>query len=330
MQSTATTHQILSQKIEVDIERPLREFSAKSRDLQQMTTMQGNLAAMAKEIDLSQDKLEKLKKKGAKAQTSKVADAAGGLDTAMGEWNSQAPFVLEKLQEIDESRLNHLRDLLTQLQTHEMDRIERERSESEDCLNLLLNIQTSDEITRFAKRATGGKVNLEQRPSTNHGGSGLAALPTEREETASLRSAISGSNAGPSKSSGESRSGFGGLRRLGTVIKGKPKQPKRSSAIPYGAPAIAEKPSMDRLASPNRASRDAAPIIPSPRVSSTHLAPTLEIPEEETTNAEDSNSLYDLPNGKAKQKAVDPAPAANIESNTATQSSSEVNRIGFG
>lgn len=113
---------------------------------------------MAKEIDSAKKKSEKLRDKGAKAQASKVANAVADVESATLQWESQAPYVFEKLQAVDESRLNHLRDVLTQFQTHEVDQVERNRVSAEETLNVLLNIETADEIKTFVLRMQSGEA----------------------------------------------------------------------------------------------------------------------------------------------------------------------------
>lgn len=75
-----------------------------------------------------------------------------GHNNSSGDWDSQAPFIMEQLQAADESRCNHLRDVLTQFQTHEVDQVERNRKTAEQCLNALLTVETADEIKLFAVR----------------------------------------------------------------------------------------------------------------------------------------------------------------------------------
>lgn len=156
-EAVAESHHQLAQKIEVDVERPLRDFAATNREVQAMGTISGNLAAMAKEIDTAKKKSEKLRDKGAKAQANKVAGAVAEVENATMQWESQAPYVFEKLQAVDESRLNHLRDVLTQFQTHEVDQVERNRVTAEDTLNILLNVETADEIKTFVLRMQNGE-----------------------------------------------------------------------------------------------------------------------------------------------------------------------------
>ena len=187
----ATAHQRLAQRVEADVERPLKEFMSKNREMQALSTIQGNIAAIAKEIEITNDKADKLKRKGAKASASKVATATSELESANAQWISQAPFVFEALQSADETRLNHLRDALTQFQTHELDWVEQTRAAVEQCVNELLNVETSDETSTFVARASGGRPRIEQQRSRTITSSAVApSMPAApADDSASLRSA---------------------------------------------------------------------------------------------------------------------------------------------
>lgn len=152
-EALAQSHHMLAQSIEATVERPLREYQTKNREMQSMSTIQGNLAAMAREVESAQKKSDKIKEKGGKAGRTAYADS--DLEVANQQWNAQAPFVFEQLQALDETRVNHLRDVLTQLETHEVDQIERSRITAESCLNALLNVDTADEISTFVARISG-------------------------------------------------------------------------------------------------------------------------------------------------------------------------------
>ncbi|KAJ5553600.1 hypothetical protein N7494_002978 [Penicillium frequentans] len=156
-EALATSHETLATKIEEDVERPLREYSTKNRDMQSMPGIQSNLAGLAKSIEAAQDKVEKAKKKSTK-NPKQLATAVAAAEEVSQQWDSRAPFVFEQLQAADEGRLNHLRDVLTQLETHEVDQIERGRQAAESCLNVLLNVQTADEIQTFAAKMKGTRI----------------------------------------------------------------------------------------------------------------------------------------------------------------------------
>lgn len=130
-----------------------------------MPNVHGDLVNLAKGLEAAQKKLDKAKEKGAKG-ADKVASAISAVTEATQQWESRAPFVFEQLQAIDESRLNHLRDVLTQLQTHEVDQVERNRQSAESCLNALLNVQTEDEIKTFAAKINGGREPIFRRSSS--------------------------------------------------------------------------------------------------------------------------------------------------------------------
>ena len=152
MEALAQSHSTLAQRIEADVERPLKNYQSKSREMQAVSTIQGNLAAIAKEVDSAQRKASKVS--GAKSSANKVANATSDVEAANQQWESQAPYVFEQLQALDENRVNHLRDVLTQLETHEVDQVERNRTSAESCLNTILNINSAEEISTFVARQT--------------------------------------------------------------------------------------------------------------------------------------------------------------------------------
>jgi hypothetical protein len=164
-ESIAHSHHQLADRIEKDIEHPLRNFSNR-KDFQNMNTMSNNLSTMAKDLEDSQNAVDKLTKKGGRANTSKVESATSKLESATGQWESQAPFIFESLQALDESRVNNLRDLLTQYQTHESDSAQRVQENAMETLALMLEINTEKEIESFVHRATAGKAKLPTRNST--------------------------------------------------------------------------------------------------------------------------------------------------------------------
>ncbi|OBT54748.1 hypothetical protein VE04_05435 [Pseudogymnoascus sp. 24MN13] len=195
---TATSHAILSKGIEKDVEQALRQFPTKNKEMGSVLTIQGHLAQMAKEYESAQDTVDKLAKKGSKANQAKTQQATQKLNSVTSEWESQAPFIFEKLQAIDETRLNHLRDVLTQFETHEMDQVERNRVSTEAALTSLLEVDTAVEIHNFATNATQGKPKLERVATAARTGSTVSAssanlaLPPPRmptEDSSSLHSA---------------------------------------------------------------------------------------------------------------------------------------------
>ncbi|KAJ9356100.1 Fes/CIP4 homology domain protein [Paecilomyces variotii] len=221
-ESLAASHETLAQKIEEDVERPLKEYGTKNRELQTMPTIQSDLASLAKSLESAQKKAEKLKEKGPKA-ADKMAAAIQAVEEANQQWDSRAPFVFEQLQAIDESRSNHLRDVLTQLETHEVDQIERNRQTAESCLNVLLNTETADEIKTFAAKISGGRAPVPRRQDSSAAAAAAAATsplpppPRIQDDAESQRSGRSGHGRPPPVPEPR-HTPLGGLKRLGTVM----------------------------------------------------------------------------------------------------------------
>lgn len=119
-----------------------------------MSTIQGNLASLCRDLESAQKKAEKIK--GGKPWANKNANATSDLNYALQQWEAQAPFVFEQLQALDENRVNHLRDALTQFTTHELDQVEKSRIAAESSLNALLIVDTTDEISTFVARISEG------------------------------------------------------------------------------------------------------------------------------------------------------------------------------
>lgn len=191
----AKTHQTLAHSIGTDVETPLREWSTKDRDMQQMTNIIGNIQAIAKELENAQKKSERLTGKGGKADTGKVANAASGVESALGQWESQAPYVFERLQAVDEARVDHMRNVLTQYQTYIIEASSALSSSAEESLNAILNVQTADEIKTFAMKSTKVMPKSQRRmslrqdfqpPPTTEAGPALApvaSLPRPDDES---------------------------------------------------------------------------------------------------------------------------------------------------
>ena len=168
--------------------------------MQAMSTIQGNLASMGKDLETAQKRVEKIK--SGRSSAAKVANAKGDVDTANQQWESQAPYVFEQLQALDENRVNHLRDVLTQLQTHELDQLEKSRVAAESCLNALLNVDTTDEISNFVARSSGVRPRSARQHSRTATTNTLSPPPPIRQQDdgASEISSISAGvpRAGPS------------------------------------------------------------------------------------------------------------------------------------
>ncbi|KAI1608780.1 Muniscin C-terminal mu homology domain-containing protein [Exophiala viscosa] len=239
-ENLAASHEALAAKIETDVENPLRNFVTRNREMQSLATTQGNLISLAKDLSNAQ---KKAAKGGRRADT-----ASTDVEEASRQWESQAPFVFEQLQAADETRLNHLRDVLTQFQTHEVDAIEKNRLSAESILNALLNVETADEIKTFAARHAGGRGSLARRASSTTGSARPPSSQNRAPPTpppprhADTYSQRTNSFAGqdrltplPESTPTKEKSKLGGLKRLGTVMG------RRKSTVPSTPSSTAEK-----------------------------------------------------------------------------------------
>jgi hypothetical protein len=313
-ETVAQSHEHLARKLETDVERPLRDYSKNNREIQAMGNISGNLAATAREIDSAQRKVGKLKDKGPKAKASAMGDAIEEVEKAELSWDSSAPYVFEQLQAIDESRLNHLRDVLTQFQTHEMDQVERSKTTVEETLMAMLNIETADEIQTWALRMRSGEMPAPARKISNAAtgtpsrslAAPLPPVPTTPNQADDNRSQTSGSV--------KEKPSSNPLKRFGTVL-GR----RRQSAHPYGRATSPDRKSSSNLGSAfsgfgkgkskdrEPAGSPKRPSSPLRRISST---PRTSEPPESPSHARVPS--VETPNGTAPEVPIEPGGASTI------------------
>ncbi|KAF5019398.1 hypothetical protein F66182_8598 [Fusarium sp. NRRL 66182] len=312
-ENIAHIHHQLADRIEKDIEHPLRNFTSR-KDFQNMNTMSNNLTVMAKDLEESQDRVDKLTKKGGRANTSKVDAASSKLESATGQWESQAPFIFENLQALDESRVNNLRDLLTQYQTHESDQAQRVQENAMETLALMLEIDTDREIQSFVQRATAGKAKLPTRDSTRQSSfvgttpTPSTPVPPSTADSTNLPPPSSQASPAPVPAPASSHAGDddvsennsvpqektgGKLRRLGTMFGGRRRQSMHAG---FGqlSPGGKLGPSFGRLGtSHSQGDRGVSPRGSSTNLQEHHrlssLAETPDVPKLPDTANESSN-----------------------------------------
>ncbi|KAL8999421.1 MAG: hypothetical protein Q9169_001735 [Polycauliona sp. 2 TL-2023] len=233
--SLANSHAAFARSMESDIERPLRQYQRENREMQAMSTIQGNLGAIAKELDTAQKRVEKIR--GGKGHAKNLSDATLGAEAIDREWQNQAPYVFEQLQALDENRINHLRDVLTQLQTHEVDQVERNRISAENCLNALLSLDTKEEISAFVAKSSAGTPSIHPTPRSRMASGNTLGTSAPSRAYDDRTSEVSAASEGPFGSASavppapeRKPRGFG-LRRLGTVM-GRRKDDKKPSERP--------------------------------------------------------------------------------------------------
>lgn len=178
----AKSHHQLSSNIQSGVEVPLRAFQSCS-EMANITAVMPRLQAMAKDVDDSNIQLEKASKKAGKAANSgKVEAAFQRNETAQQQWEGESPFIFEAFQSLDETRVNNLRDVLTQLETNEADQATQMQSFAEAMLTMLLDIRAADEINNFSRRV------IDNRPR----------IPGRFNDLRATRqSSVAGSAAGP-------------------------------------------------------------------------------------------------------------------------------------
>jgi hypothetical protein len=201
----ATAHHQFAQQLENDVERSIRDFAQRNTEWSGMKTMETNLGAVAKAIDSAEDRAEKLRKRGLRAKAQHVAEAASAVSNALAEWDSQAPYVFEKLQAADESRCNNLRDALTQFQTLELDYAQSAMQAADATLPLILDANTIDEIKAFTNKATMGRQKIERQPTAPRNHAPNPSTPSVvTDDSVSVHTAGSGERGGPSMLGGSS------------------------------------------------------------------------------------------------------------------------------
>jgi F-BAR domain only protein len=343
-ENLAQSHEMLAQKIETDVETPLRQFATKNREMQSMTTVQGNLAAIAKDFESAQKKAEKLRDKS--GRPDRVANASSSVDDASQQWESQAPYVFEQLQSLDEARVNFLRDALTQFQTHEVDQVERNRTSAESCLNALLNIETADEIKTFAAKISGGTDSRLRRRSSAATGARPQSASLIAPPTPPSRGFEDGSSSRVGTSAGQDRltpstlpvrdcplrdstdfcvvdekskkSSFGGIKRIGTVMSRRkstapppptPEKRKEKSRFPFRRGDSSR--SFQEVDSPTPASGQGLTPVPSQDPDPTRV-PQPQYTRGETNGVTSQDGASDAPRTNGNNFAVLPT-ARNID-----------------
>ena len=309
----ADSHAALASKIEVDVERPLREFVSSNAEMHAMHTIQSNLGVLAKEIERAQQKTEKLRGRGERAEAGKVANAVSEVESTQQQWDSQAPYVFEKLQAVDETRLNMLRDVLTQYQTHEVDLVQKSQTTAEHCLNVLLSLQTEDEIQTFVLKTVQGSTRPERiqrssipSPAVPTSASSFRGPPTSLNALApTMSQADDMSQRSGSVQEEKKKSRFGGLKRLGTVVGGR----KRESKLPSGLDSMAESPERKAKSSPfNSFSGRLGRSRPTPS-----LEPSQETPRRPGSPLRQGSEVLEAPPSATREPSFRPTPVDRLE-----------------
>lgn len=159
-------------KIHHDIEQPLRYFCAKSPQWADMKVLHDELDTLSHSFKVNDDKLDKLRKK----KHGQTEAQQHSLDEVRAQWESQAPYILEQAEVIDESRLGYLKNLLTTFGTIEADRSEKSLKISEGVLNNILSFEPIDDVAAYAAQVSKGGE-MAPAPSSHSMRSALSHRP---------------------------------------------------------------------------------------------------------------------------------------------------------
>ncbi|ATY62590.1 Fes CIP4 domain-containing [Cordyceps militaris] len=260
----AQSHHHFADGIERDVELPLRSFPQRN-DVMNISTISANLTYLGKDLEDARDKADKLSKKAAKTSAQKLDTASARLESAQQEWDSQAPFVFETLQALDESRVNQLRDVLTQYQTHESDQAHRTQAIAGETLAITIEIETESEIRGFVQGTIGDRPLAPTRSSTRRSSVGVPANHASQAPatpaSVSRENTMHNNNITPTPSVPQSvpeEDTFdqspapqkeSKLRRLGTILGGRRRQSVHGGFGQFGAQKA---PNFGRLGSSGR------------------------------------------------------------------------------
>ncbi|KAF9940698.1 hypothetical protein BGZ67_007039 [Mortierella alpina] len=116
----ASLHGQLSLRISNEIERPLRDYSRIHPEWQNLPLAETNCIRIAKEFDEKQVKVtkytravEKVSGKKAEAAEQKLMDYTKQLESTRTAWRLEGPVILQKYQDVDQGRLEHLKQTVT-------------------------------------------------------------------------------------------------------------------------------------------------------------------------------------------------------------------------
>ncbi|KAG0028705.1 hypothetical protein BGZ81_004494 [Podila clonocystis] len=115
----ATLHGQFSLRISNEIEKPLRDFPRTSPEWQNLTLAEANCNRIAKEFDEKQVKVtkytravERVSGKKAEAAEQKLMDYTKQLESTRKAWRLEGPVVLQKYHTVDQSRLEHMKQIV--------------------------------------------------------------------------------------------------------------------------------------------------------------------------------------------------------------------------
>ncbi|OLL22803.1 Cytoskeletal protein syp1 [Neolecta irregularis DAH-3] len=146
------SHSTFASKLAEEIEFTLLAFEAHDEDWHGMRHVESNIASLAKYVELAEGKVEKVKKKG-KALPTKVEQVLESMSIVRGQWETEAPFVFERFQAIDERRLEFIKDIYHKYENLEIEQAKRKTEISDGVLLDIGNLSVKSEIDNYVQRS---------------------------------------------------------------------------------------------------------------------------------------------------------------------------------
>ncbi|CAN6674642.1 hypothetical protein TRVA0_059S00386 [Trichomonascus vanleenenianus] len=162
VEQSASSAKVFSHKLHAEIESPLRNFSSRSNQFQDVKQLQEGLTQLARQLVHAEEKLQH--QRGNEEHQIQLAESRSS-------WESQAPYLTEQLEVVDEARLVLVKDSLTRMQTLEVDRAQGSIKEAEKSLNSILSFEPYEDMNSFASKVASGA--LTPRLETAHRTSSL-------------------------------------------------------------------------------------------------------------------------------------------------------------
>lgn len=218
-----------SHKIHHDVEQPLKQFLLQPQ-WEDMKTLHKELETLAHTFQSNDDKLRK---------KNKHPD-----DETRAQWESQAPYLLEQTEVIDESRLGYLKNALTTFGTIEADYSDKSLKISEKVLNNVLSFEPLDDVAAFAAQVSKGEElqSMHHTFMTPHA-SNRAPSATEslRQSPTNNSDGFSDTHSAGYREESSSSSPFKIRSKVGSIFRSSKKKNKDKSGSQL--PPIADTPS---------------------------------------------------------------------------------------
>ncbi|CED85589.1 Predicted proline-serine-threonine phosphatase-interacting protein (PSTPIP) [Phaffia rhodozyma] len=234
VQETMVTHTKIERVMRDEVETALRAMSSRGPWAKQ-STFDSNIDKTLKYLESCQARLTKAQKKAESSRKEKtmaeLADAQSSLADAQQGWFIEAPQVLALYQEIDESRLERLKEIFAKWQTTQGD-ISRENLEScERRLNGIFGWDIASDLQEFLLKkgmgsgdiVGGSRMDVERARQVSGVSVASRAQTVRRQSSAASYSQFTQNTNGANNEFGENGSihsnGGTGAGGLGSTLK---------------------------------------------------------------------------------------------------------------